>query len=84
MDDRSHSSLSVTRSRCFGDDGASIVEYAVLIALISVVCIAALGYLGNMTSAKFSSVNDSLDPAPAVTATAPPATPPTTVHHDDN
>ena len=50
-------------------------------SLISVVCIVAVGYLGNMTSDKFSSVNDSFDPA---AASAEVTTPPTTVFHDDD
>ena len=53
----------------------------VLLALISVVCIVAVGYLGNMTSDKFSSVNDTFDPA---AASAEVTTPPTTVFHDDD
>jgi pilus assembly protein Flp/PilA len=40
--------------------GASLVEYALLVALIAVVAIAALTALGGGVSAKFSSVNSSL------------------------
>jgi len=36
--------------------GASIVEYALLVALIAVVCIAAVQLFGSSTSSKFSSV----------------------------
>jgi pilus assembly protein Flp/PilA len=46
----------------FGRDerGASLVEYALLVALIAVVCIVAVTLLGNNASAKFSSVGSSL------------------------
>lgn len=38
------------------DRGASLVEYALLVALIAVVCIAAVTALGGTTSGKFSEV----------------------------
>ena len=38
------------------DRGASLVEYALLVALIAVVCIAAVTILGQSASSKFSSV----------------------------
>ena len=46
----------------FGRDerGASLVEYALLVALIAVVCIAAVTFLGTRTSDKFSSVGSHL------------------------
>ena len=40
--------------------GASLVEYALLVALIAVVCIAAVAFLGKSTSSKFSSVGASI------------------------
>ena len=40
--------------------GASLVEYALLVALIAVVCIVAVTILGNNASGKFSSVGSSL------------------------
>ena len=50
------------RSR-FGDDerGASLVEYALLVALIAVVCIVAIGFLGKNASSKFDSVGSSIN-----------------------
>ena len=36
--------------------GASLVEYALLVALIAVVCIAAITLLGKNASSKFSTV----------------------------
>ncbi|HEY2813093.1 MAG TPA: Flp family type IVb pilin [Acidimicrobiales bacterium] len=49
------------RARFGGDDGASLVEYALLVALIAVVCIAAITLLGNNASSKFDSVGNSLN-----------------------
>jgi pilus assembly protein Flp/PilA len=52
---------SFLRAR-FGDDerGASLVEYALLVALIAVVCILAVTFLGKAASSKFSSVGTSI------------------------
>lgn len=52
---------SYVRAR-FADDerGASLVEYALLVALIAVVCIAAITFLGNSADTKFSSVGDAV------------------------
>ena len=41
--------------------GATLVEYALLVALIAVVCIAAVTVLGQSASAKFSDVNANID-----------------------
>jgi pilus assembly protein Flp/PilA len=40
--------------------GASLVEYALLVALIAVVCIIAVSLLGTTASKKFSEVTSSL------------------------
>ena len=40
--------------------GASLVEYALLVALIAVVCIAAVTALGTSASAKFSEVDSAI------------------------
>ena len=40
--------------------GASLVEYALLVALIAVVCIAAVTTLGKNASSKFSKVGSSI------------------------
>ena len=40
--------------------GASLVEYALLVALIAVVCIAAVTLLGKNASSKFSQVGGSI------------------------
>ena len=46
----------------FGRDerGASLVEYALLVALIAVICIVAIAFLGNSASKKFSTVGSSV------------------------
>ncbi len=41
--------------------GASLVEYALLVALIAVVCIGAVTLLGRSANDKFSEVNSALD-----------------------
>jgi pilus assembly protein Flp/PilA len=49
------------RARFDDERGASLVEYALLVALIAVVCIAAVTLLGNNASSKFDSVANSLN-----------------------
>ncbi len=46
----------------FGQDerGASLVEYALLVALIAVVCIAAVTLLGGSASSKFSQIGSAV------------------------
>ena len=48
------------RARFDEERGASLVEYALLVALIAVVCIAAITLLGNNASSKFNSVAGSI------------------------
>ena len=40
--------------------GASLVEYALLVALIAVACIVAIGFLGESASEKFDKVGSSI------------------------
>jgi pilus assembly protein Flp/PilA len=47
-------------ARVDSDRGASLVEYALLVALIAVVCIAAVTVLGNNASDKFDQVGSSI------------------------
>ena len=42
------------------DRGASLVEYALLVALIAVVCILAVTFLGKSASNKFNTVGSSI------------------------
>ena len=48
-------------SRARSERGASLVEYALLLALIALVCIIALQFLGDKASEQFNSVGNSLD-----------------------
>ena len=49
------------RARFEDEKGASLVEYALLVALIAVVCIAAVTLLGKNASSKFDSVGQSIN-----------------------
>jgi pilus assembly protein Flp/PilA len=48
------------RAHINSERGASLVEYALLVALIAVVCIAAVSTLGQSVSSKFSTVGASI------------------------
>jgi pilus assembly protein Flp/PilA len=48
------------QARCKTDRGASLVEYALLVALIAVVCIVAIAFLGRSASEKFSDVGSAI------------------------
>lgn len=48
-------------TRASDDRGASLVEYALLLALIAMVCIAAVTALGGTTSGSFSEVTSMLE-----------------------
>jgi pilus assembly protein Flp/PilA len=48
------------QARCKTDRGASLVEYALLVALIAVVCIVAITILGGSASEKFSEVGSAV------------------------
>ena len=48
------------RAHLNDERGASLVEYALLVALIAVVCIAAVTLLGTAASSKFQSVGNSI------------------------
>jgi pilus assembly protein Flp/PilA len=43
--------------------GASLVEYALLVALIAVVCLVAIAFLGRGASHRFSTVGSSVNAA---------------------
>ena len=43
------------------EQGASLVEYALLVALIAVVCIVAITILGENASTSFSSTGDAIN-----------------------
>ena len=53
--------VSYIRARLGRDEqGASLVEYALLVALIAVVCIVAIQLLGTNASSKFSSIGSQI------------------------
>jgi pilus assembly protein Flp/PilA len=49
------------QSKVDSERGASLVEYALLVALIAVVCIIAVTFLGQSASEKFDEVGSSID-----------------------
>ena len=51
------------RAHFASERGASLVEYALLVALIAVVCIAAVSLLGTSASTKFSKVGSAISGA---------------------
>lgn len=50
------------RQRCADDAerGASLVEYALLVAFIAIVCVAAVALLGGVTASQYVSVSSGL------------------------
>ncbi len=56
--------LFLVRTRAWfarrGERGASLVEYALLVALIAVVCIVAVSLLGSNASNKFSTIGSAI------------------------
>jgi pilus assembly protein Flp/PilA len=48
------------KARTTTERGASLVEYALLVALIAVVCIAAVSFIGSSAKDKFSQVGSSI------------------------
>ena len=49
------------RAQAKTERGASLVEYALLVALIAVVCIVAVTFLGKSAKSKFNTVGDSIN-----------------------
>jgi pilus assembly protein Flp/PilA len=50
-----------TLVRLFKDDeGATMVEYAIMVSLIAAICVSVVSTLGQTTSKEFSTVNASL------------------------
>ncbi|MEZ5343505.1 MAG: Flp family type IVb pilin [Acidimicrobiales bacterium] len=49
------------QTKAKSEKGASLVEYALLVALIAVVCIAAVTLLGDSASQKFSDVSTAIE-----------------------
>ena len=55
--------VSTARKFMHEEDGATMVEYGLMVALIAVVCIAAVTTLGTNLNTKFSSVATSVGAA---------------------
>lgn len=55
-----HASRPSLVRRCRSDRGASLVEYALLIVLIALVCIVAVTFFGGETSSSFVRTGDSI------------------------
>ncbi|TMK18008.1 MAG: Flp family type IVb pilin [Actinobacteria bacterium] len=51
------------RTRALEDRGATAVEYALMLALIAIVIIAAVAFLGKATSNKFSTIGSGVNNA---------------------
>jgi len=51
------------RTRAQEERGATAVEYALMVALIAIVIIAAVAFLGKAASKKFSTVGSAVDTA---------------------
>jgi pilus assembly protein Flp/PilA len=49
--------IAGTRRFVTNEEGAALVEYGLLIALIAVICVIVVAVLGNTVSAKFSQIN---------------------------
>ena len=52
--------VNFVKSFVRNDEGQDLLEYALLVALIAVVCIAAITLVGNSASTKFSRVGASI------------------------
>jgi pilus assembly protein Flp/PilA len=55
--------LDMTRRFLTADDGPTAVEYAVMLALIVIVCLTAIGSIGSQANTTFSGVAASLTAA---------------------
>lgn len=49
------------KARVASERGASLVEYALLVALIAVVCIGAVTFLGREAADEFSTIGNSIN-----------------------
>jgi pilus assembly protein Flp/PilA len=52
--------IAAARSFVAGEEGATMVEYGLMVALIAAVCIAVVTTLGTNIQAKFQSVSDAV------------------------
>lgn len=52
--------LTTLRSMSLDEEGATLVEYSLVVALIAVLCIAAISFLGGKISTMFSTIGTSI------------------------
>jgi pilus assembly protein Flp/PilA len=52
--------ISTLRGLLADEEGATLVEYSIVLALISVLCIAAISFLGQKVSHMFSTIGNSI------------------------
>jgi pilus assembly protein Flp/PilA len=52
--------IAAAKSFVAGEEGATMVEYGLMVALIAAVCIAVVTTLGTNIQAKFQSVSDAI------------------------
>jgi pilus assembly protein Flp/PilA len=52
--------VSSVKKFLVSEDGPTAVEYAVMLALIIIVCLVAIGQVGNSANTKFQAVNTAL------------------------
>jgi pilus assembly protein Flp/PilA len=52
--------MTAIRNFLTNEDGPTAVEYAVMLALIIVVCLAAISFIGTQASSTFSTVGNTL------------------------
>jgi pilus assembly protein Flp/PilA len=52
--------MNSVKSFAKGEDGATMVEYGLMLALIAVVCIAAVTTIGTTLSGKFTAANTAI------------------------
>jgi pilus assembly protein Flp/PilA len=52
--------LAVLKNRAGDESGATMVEYALMLALIAIVCVTAVGSVGSAASIMFNSISASL------------------------
>jgi Flp pilus assembly pilin Flp len=69
-----HRPTLIARRNRDGEAGASLVEYALLVALIAVVCITAVTFVGTSGSAKFNRTGSGIQGGPAPLPACNPAT----------
>jgi pilus assembly protein Flp/PilA len=54
---------NLVRSLAREEDGATMVEYGIMVALIAAVCIVIIGTLGGQVNTAFTTVSNALKPA---------------------